>query len=74
MNRLGMAVIAAAVSLLTSGCGENTQVTVYEQGKYQGKADTRPWSSAGFHNDQAAWDKAIRARTSAQDEYARIGR
>jgi major membrane immunogen (membrane-anchored lipoprotein) len=58
--------------LLLAGCGEKTQVTVYKQGEYQGKPDTRPWDNERFKNDRAAWDKAIKARTVGQNEYARI--
>jgi hypothetical protein len=66
---MAAALVAAAVA---AGCGEKTQVTVYKQGQYQGKPDSRPWDNAQFKNDKAAWEKAIRARNSGQNEYARV--
>ena len=62
----------AACLALVSGCGEQTQVTVYKQGQYQGKPDKQPWDNAQFKNDRAAWDNAIKARSSGQDEYPRV--
>lgn len=62
-----------AGSLLLAGCGEQSQVTVYKQGQYQGKPDKQPWDNAAFKNDQAAWEKTIKARNGSQNEYARIG-
>ena len=71
MKKLLVPAIAGSL-LLLAGCGEKTQVTVYKQGQYQGKPDTRPWDNERFKNDRAAWDKAIKARTVGQNEYARI--
>jgi hypothetical protein len=65
------AALAAALALL-AGCGEKTAVTVYKQGQYQGKPDKQPWDNDQFKNDPAAWDKAIKARNTAQNEYARV--
>ena len=65
--------LAVLVTVLASGCGESTQVTVYKQGKYQGKPDSLPWANDQFKSDQAAWDKAIKGRNNAQNEYVRIG-
>ncbi len=67
-----LATVIAGSFLLLAGCGEKTQVTVYKQGQYQGKPDTRPWDNAQFKNDRAAWEKAIKARTDSQNEYARV--
>jgi predicted small lipoprotein YifL len=68
--------IAAAAALALSpglaGCGEKPEVTVYQQGKYQGKPDSLPWDNAEFKKDQQAWEKAIKARTNGQDDYFRI--
>ena len=61
----------AAASL--SGCGEKPNVTVYKQGKYQGKPDNVPWQGAPFNNNQAEWEKSIKARNSKQNEYVRVG-
>ena len=68
-------IIAAGTALLwgVAGCGEKPTVTVYKQGQYQGKPDSQPWGNATFKNDQVAWEKAIKARNNAQNEYARIG-
>lgn len=73
---------AAVLALLATGCGEDTTVIVYKQGKYQGKPDTRPWEAGQSatsqpnqwpKGDKEAWEKAVKARTVAQNEYARVG-
>ena len=46
-------------------------MTVYKQGKYQGKPDSLPWANDMFKGDKLAWEKAIRARNGGQNEYAR---
>jgi hypothetical protein len=74
---LGAAVIAA---LFLAGCGESPQVTVYKQGKYQGKPDTKPWDNAPLaygdskwtKGDHASWEAEINARTRGQNEDVRI--
>lgn len=71
MKKLLVSAIAGSL-LLLAGCGEKTQVTVYKQGQYQGKPDKQPWDNAQFKNDRAAWEKAIKARTVGQNEYARV--
>lgn len=63
---------AVVVPLLAAGCGEQTSVTVYKQGKYQGKPDAQPWDNAQFNKDKAAWEKSIMARNQGQDDYFRI--
>jgi len=68
-----IAATAVAGPFLTAGCGEQTQVTVYKQGKYQGKLDAQPWDNAEFKKDKTAWEKAIVARNQGQDDYQRIG-
>ena len=65
----GLALAIAALGL--TGCGEKPNVTVYKQGKYQGKPDTPPWTAAPFNNNQVEWEKAIKARTDWQNEYVR---
>ncbi len=65
-----------------SGCGERDQVVVYEQGKYQGKTDTRPWendagtslytTSKWTKGDKSSWESALRSRNQSQNEYARV--
>lgn len=65
---LALAVIAFGIA----GCGEKPSVTIYKQGKYQGKPDNVPWSSQPFAGNKADWDKAMNARITKQNEYARI--
>ncbi|HSE02081.1 MAG TPA: hypothetical protein VLB72_15230 [Burkholderiales bacterium] len=66
--------IAFAVALVgvAAGCGEKVTVTVYKQGQYQGKPDKQPWDNDQFKGDQAAWEKAVKARNLGQNEYVRI--
>jgi hypothetical protein len=71
MKNLGAAAVAVLLALGLSACGEKTQVTVYKQGKYQGKPDNQPWDNDRFKNDQVAWEKAIKARNNGQNEYVR---
>jgi hypothetical protein len=76
---LGMAIVAA---LFVVGCGESPQVTVYKQGKYQGKPDTKPWDNAPLaygegkwtKGDQASWETNINQRALGQNEDNRIYR
>jgi hypothetical protein len=65
------AIALAAAGL--AGCGEKPNVTVYKQGKYQGKPDNVPWQSAPYNNNQVEWEKAIKARNNGQNEYLRVG-
>ncbi len=72
--RRAIAVLAEAIAAgALAGCGERPNVTVYKQGKYQGKPDNVPWASAPFNNNQVEWEKAIKARNNGQNEYVRIG-
>ena len=66
--------IAAAVALagVAAGCGEKSSVTVYKQGQYQGKPDTRPWDNDQFKGDKAAWERAVKSRSLGQNEYVRV--
>ena len=76
----GAAVFFVAVGL--SACGERDQVTVYKQGKYQGKPDTKPWendpaaslytTSKWNPGDKTSWESALRTRNLAQNEYNRV--
>ncbi len=72
MNRLLLAAAAAALALGAAGCGEQTAVTVYKQGQYQGKPDKQPWDNAQFKGDKGAWEKSVKARNLGQNEYVRI--
>ncbi|MGH8686545.1 MAG: hypothetical protein ACREVQ_02440 [Burkholderiales bacterium] len=75
---LGAALLAAALA----GCGEETQVTVYKQGKYQGKPDMQPWDNAPLaygranwnKGDRASWEDQIAKRSLGQNEDNRIYR
>ena len=74
MPRALFVMAAAAIAILgLSGCGEQDQVVVYKQGKYQGKADTKPWDSPEFGGDKAKWEDRIKARNLSQNEYRRMG-
>jgi len=77
-------VLVGATLVLALGlaaCGERDQVTVYKQGKYQGKPDTKPWdndpaaslytTSKWSKGDKMAWESAVKARNLAQNEYTR---
>ncbi len=64
-----------------TGCGEKEQVVVYQQGKYQGKADTKPWendpgaslytTSKWKAGDKSGWENALKSRNQNQNEYTR---
>lgn len=76
--------VAAAALVVTAGlagCGEDEQVILYKQGKYQGKADSRPWdndagavvgsTSKWTKGDKSGWETALKARAQNQNEYTR---
>lgn len=65
--------VALVLPLITAGCGEKSTVTVYKQGKYQGKPDKQPWDNDQFKGDKATWEQAVKARNIGQNEYVRIG-
>jgi hypothetical protein len=71
--RLALLTVALVASAGLLACGERPTVTVYKQGQYQGKPDNVPWQSAPFNNNQVEWEKAIKARNNAQNEYLRVG-
>lgn len=71
MRTLLIASVVAVAAAGLAGCGEKQPVTVYKQGQYQGKPDTRPWDNDQFKSDKTAWEKAIKARNGGQNEYAR---
>ena len=74
MRALGAIVLTALITAMgLAGCGEKPNVTVYKQGKYQGKPDNVPWQGAPFNNNQVEWEKAIKARNNGQNEYLRAG-
>ena len=82
-RKLVIAGLAFAVVAAMSGCGEKAQVIAYEQGKYQGKPDTKPWESdpgASLYTtskwnkgDKSSWESALRSRSQNQNESVHIG-
>jgi len=82
INAIKLAVVALVVSAGVAGCGEKDQVIVYQQGKYQGKQDTRPWdndpgaspypASKWTKGDKAGWEAALKSRNQNQNEYTRV--
>ena len=64
-----------------TGCGEKEQVVIYQQGKYQGKSDTKPWenepgaslytTSKWTKGDKSSWEAALKSRNQNQNEYTR---
>jgi hypothetical protein len=68
--KLVAAILVALPFFATAGCGEQ-KVTVFKQGQYQGKPDTRPWDNPQFNGDKIAWEKAITERSLGQNEYTR---
>jgi hypothetical protein len=77
MNRRVISKVAGGFSALLAvallgACSEQPQVAIYEQGKYQGKEDARPWEGSPFNGDKAAWEKSLQARAQGQNEYKRV--
>lgn len=82
-RQLAIAAVAAIAAAAMTGCGEKSQVIVYEQGKYQGKPDTKPWenepgaslytTSKWSKADKGSWESALRSRNQNQNEYVRVG-
>ncbi len=76
-----LAVVALVVTAGLAGCGEKEQVIVYQQGKYQGKPDTRPWenepgaslytTSKWTKGDKSSWEAVLKSRNQNQNEYTR---
>jgi hypothetical protein len=81
-RRLVLAGAAVFFAVGLSACGERDQVTVYKQGKYQGKPDTKPWendpaaslytTSKWTPGDKTSWESALRTRNLGQNEYNRV--
>jgi hypothetical protein len=68
-HQVAASLAGCALACALAGCGE--QPKVYKQGQYQGKEDSMPWNNSQFNGSQVEWEKAIKARTQAQDEYTR---
>ena len=71
MSALKWIVPLAAVAAL-SACSERPQVVNYSAGHYSGKPDSRPWESAAYGGDKAAWQSDMRARAHKQTEIGRM--
>ena len=63
--------LAVAVAAGLAGCGERPQVVDYKQGKYQGKPDQTPYEGAPFSGNKTEWERVIKTRNQAQNEYKR---
>lgn len=81
MRKLIVVASAVGFALGLAACGEQEQVVVYKQGKYQGKPDSRPWdneplavagSGKWTKGDQKGWETQIKARQLGQHEDKRI--
>ena len=80
-RKLALAGAALLVAVGLGACGERDQVTVYKQGKYQGKPDTKPWendpaaslytTSRWDQGNKTSWEAAVKTRNLAQNEYNR---
>lgn len=81
MNRRALSATAIVAAVLLAGCGEREQTAFYQNGKYRGKPDSRPWDNAPAAlasgewkaGDHATWENAVHARNAGQNEYRRIG-
>lgn len=73
MKKLFSLVLAAALGFSLASCGDRDRVVIYKQGKYQGKADSQPWSNAPYSGDKAKWEGDLKARNQQQDESRRTG-
>ena len=51
-----------------------TSRSVYKQGQYQGKPDSKPWDNDQFKGNQVEWEKTIKTRNQGQNEYSRDSR
>ena len=72
MNRKLLILLSVAGIFGLTACGERPQIVEYKQGKYQGKADTRPSDGPAFKGDKLAWENALRNRNQSQNEYKRV--
>ena len=68
-----VAILGSVLALGLAACGERPQVVNYKQGTYQGKPDTPPYANAPYNNNKDDWERAIRTRQQAQNEYKRTG-
>ncbi|HVF63345.1 MAG TPA: hypothetical protein VNE58_05060 [Casimicrobiaceae bacterium] len=73
IRRVVVSIAAIALATGLTACGERPQVVNYKQGTYQGKPDTPPYANAPFNNNKDDWERSIRTRQQAQNEYKRTG-
>ena len=71
IKQIVLAAAAIAVVLGVTACGERPQVVEYKQGKYQGKPDQTPYEGAPFSGNKTEWERVIKTRNQAQNEYKR---
>jgi hypothetical protein len=80
-RKIIIALAALTTLVVLAGCGERDQIIVYQQGKYQGKPDTKPadndpgsslyTTSKWTKGDKSSWEAAIKSRNQNQNEYTR---
>ena len=78
MRRLVVCAAGLALAVGLAACGESEQVVRYQQGKYQGKPDGKPWDNESLgeakwtKGDKLSWETQIKQRNQGQNEYKRI--
>ena len=73
MRRLVLMLSLAVLAGVQAGCGEMSQESQYENGKYAGKPDTPYWQGEAFDGKREIWEKEIIRRNKLQSEYTRQG-
>ncbi|MFL6709556.1 MAG: hypothetical protein ACJ8HI_15245 [Massilia sp.] len=66
----GTWIVGAIMALALTGCISVEQHPAYADGAYAGKRDNRV-ADVSFKGDNAAWLKAVDARTASQNEFNR---
>ena len=78
MKRTIACIGAVAIVFGLAACGESEQVVRYQQGKYSGKPDGKPWDNEPVADakwtkgDKLSWETQIKQRNQGQNEYKRI--
>ena len=78
MKRILIFTLLAALGAVVAGCSEREQTALYEDGRYRGKPDTRPWDNASgagtwSRGDRETWENQVKSRQQGQNENHRIG-
>jgi hypothetical protein len=82
MKRIVASVLmGVALAAGVAGCGERDQSVRYQNGKFRGKPDSRPWdnappsygAAAWAKGDRESWEDQVRSRQQTQSENHRIG-